>query len=155
MGSRIPAIALLAAILIGGIAMAAEVSLVGTWELDVAKSKFSPGPAPKSATRVYTESADGEVLVQKTVGADGKEESFQSGPYKADGKSYPETGGSADSLSAKAVNARTWNFTVMKAGKVIETVHRVLSADGKTLTVHESGRDNSIHYDNTMVFMRQ
>ena len=27
--------------------------LVGTWELNVAKSKYSPGPAPKSETRTY------------------------------------------------------------------------------------------------------
>ena len=157
MRSRIPAIILLAATLIGGSAMAAEISLVGTWKLDVAKSKFSPGPAPKSATRVYTESADGEVLDQKAVGADGKEVSFHSGPYKADGKSYPETGstGAVSSLMAKAVNARTWNFTLMSAGKVVATVHRVLSADGKMLTVHESGTENGIHYDDTSVFMRQ
>jgi hypothetical protein len=55
---RIPAIVLLAATLIGGIAMAKD-PVVGTWKLDVAKSKFTPGPALKSATRVYTESADG------------------------------------------------------------------------------------------------
>jgi hypothetical protein len=27
--------------------------VVGTWQLDVAKSKFSPGPAPKTDTRTY------------------------------------------------------------------------------------------------------
>ena len=27
--------------------------LIGTWKLNVAKSKFSPGPAPKSMTITY------------------------------------------------------------------------------------------------------
>ena len=29
------------------------IPLVGTWELNVAKSKYSPGPAAKSETRTY------------------------------------------------------------------------------------------------------
>ena len=27
--------------------------VLGTWELNVAKSKYNPGPAPKSQTRIY------------------------------------------------------------------------------------------------------
>ena len=27
--------------------------VIGTWQLNVAKSKFSPGPAPKSDARTY------------------------------------------------------------------------------------------------------
>ena len=33
----------------GSLLFAADASL-GTWKLNVAKSKYSPGPAPKSAT---------------------------------------------------------------------------------------------------------
>jgi len=152
---RIPAIALLAATFIGGVAMAAD-PVVGTWKLDVAKSKFSPGPALKSATRVYTESADGVALDAKSVGAGGKEASMHTA-YKADGKNYPVTGNSdADSLTAKSVNARTWDFTLTKAGKVVGTVHRVVSADGKTLTVKNKGTHNDgVAYDDSLVFTRQ
>ena len=32
--------------------------LVGTWELNVAKSKYSPGPAPQSETRTYVVSGE-------------------------------------------------------------------------------------------------
>ena len=53
---KIIAMVLLAASL-GGVAMAAD-PVLGTWKLDVSKSKFSPGPAPTSLTRVYAESAD-------------------------------------------------------------------------------------------------
>jgi len=131
---RISVIVLLAASLIGGFALAAD-PVVGSWTLDVAKSKFSPGPAPKGATRVYTESANGVSLDGKTVAADGKEASMHV-TYKADGKSYPVTGNpDADSVTPKSVDARTWDFTLTKDGKVVGTVHRVVSADGKTLTV--------------------
>jgi hypothetical protein len=145
----------LAATLIGGVAMAAD-PVVGTWNLDVAKSKFSPGPAPKSATRVYSESADGVTLDAKTVGADGKEASLHVA-YKADGKSYPTTGHpDADSLTAKSVNARTWNFKLTKAGKLVGTVHRVVSKDGKTLTVKNKGtHSDGTAYDDNLVFKRQ
>ena len=33
--------------------------LIGTWRLNVGKSKYSPGPPLRSETRVYTRSADG------------------------------------------------------------------------------------------------
>jgi hypothetical protein len=152
---RIPAIVLLAATFIGGIAMAAD-PVVGTWKLDVAKSKFSPGPAPTSATRVYSESADGVALDGKTVAADGKEASMHVA-YKADGKSYPVTGNpDADSVTPKSVNASTWDFTLTKAGKVVGTVHRVVSADGKTLTVKNKGtHSDGVAYEDTLVFTRQ
>ncbi len=151
---NIAAIILLAATLIGGIAMAAN-PVVGTWKLDVAKSTFSPGPAPKSATRTYTESADGVVLDGMTVGANGKEASMHVA-YKADGKSYPVTGNpNADGVTAKSVNARTWDFTLTKAGKVVGTAHRVVSADGKTLTVNNKGTHDGAAYDDTLVFTRQ
>jgi hypothetical protein len=29
--------------------------IIGTWKVNLAKSKFSPGPAPKSLMRTYTE----------------------------------------------------------------------------------------------------
>ena len=151
---RITAIVLLATLLIGGIALAAD-PVVGSWTLDVAKSKFSPGPALKSATRVYTESADGMSLDGKTVAADGKDASMHVA-YKADGKSYPVTGNpDADSVTPKSVDARTWDFTLTKDGKVVGTVHRVVSADGKTLTVHNKGTHNGAPYDDTLVFTRQ
>ena len=151
---RILTIILFAATFCGGIAMAKD-PVVGTWTLDVAKSKFNPGPALKSATRTYTESADGLALEGKTVAADGKEASMHVA-YKADGKSYPVTGNpDADTVTPKSVDSRTWDFTLTKDGKVVGTVHRVVSADGKTLTVHNKGTHNGLPYDDTLVFTRQ
>ena len=146
--------ALLGTLFIGSAAVAAD-AVDGTWKLNVAKSKFS-GTSPQSVTRVYSESTDGTVLDQKTVGADGKEWSMHVA-MGSDGKMREITGNpDADSGSWKAVNARTSNFTLTKGGKPAGTVHRVVSADGKTLTVHNKGTHaDGTGYDDTLVFDKQ
>ena len=128
---------------------------IGTWKLNVAKSKFS-GTAPKSATRLYTESADGTTLDQKMVGADGKEMSMHV-TLTYDGKDHPMTGNpDADSGAGKAIDAHTSDFTLKMGGKVVGSVHRVVSADGKMLTVKNKGTHaDGKTYDDTLVFDKQ
>jgi hypothetical protein len=151
---RIVAIALLSSLFLGASAFAAD-AVVGTWKLNVAMSKFS-GTAPKSGTRMYTETADGTALDQKMVGADGKETSMHT-TIKYDGKDYPITGNpNADTVAAKVLDAHTTHFTLKKGGKVTGSVHRVLAADGKTLTVNNKGtHPDGKAYDDTLVFDKQ
>ena len=151
---RIVAIALLGTLFFGTTAFAAD-AVDGTWKLNVAKSKFSD-TAPKSGTRVYTEGADGTTLDQKLVGADGKEMSMHV-TLKFDGKAHPISGNpDADSGTGKAINARTSDFTLSKGGKVTGSVHRVVSEDGKTLTVNNKGtHTDGKTYDETLVFDKQ
>jgi hypothetical protein len=151
---RIMTIALLSTLFLGATAFAAD-AVVGTWKLNVAKSKFS-GTAPKSATRVYAASADGTTLDQKIVGADGKEMSMHT-TIKYDGKDYPVTGNpDGDTVVAKVIDARTTDFTIKKGGKAVGSVHRVVSADGKTLTVSNKGTHaDGKTYDDTLVFDKQ
>ena len=151
---RIVAIALLSTLFFGTTAFAAD-AVDGTWNLNVAKSKFS-GTAPKGGTRVYTESADGTTLDQKMVGADGKETSMHV-TLAYDGKDHPITGNpDADSGNGKAIDAHTSDFTLKRGGKAVGTVHRVVSADGKTLTVNNKGtHTDGKTYDDTLVFDKQ
>ncbi len=146
--------ALLGTLFLGTSAFAAD-AVAGTWKLNVAMSKFS-GTAPKSGTRVYMEAADGMALDQKMVGADGKERAMHV-KYTYDGKDYPATGNpDADTVAATVVDAHTANFTLKMGGKVAGTVQRVVSADGKTLTVHNKGtHPDGKAYDDTLVFDRQ
>ena len=51
--------------------------LLGTWRLNVAKSKYLPGPTPRSETRTYTRKADGVHGVVNRVHADGRVEKFE------------------------------------------------------------------------------
>jgi hypothetical protein len=151
---KIVAIALLSTLFLGNAAFAAD-AVDGTWTLNLAKSKFS-GTAPTSVTRVYSASADGTTLDQKMVGADGKEMSMHV-TLTYDGKAHPITGNpDADSGTGKAINARATDFTLTKGGKVVGSVHRVVSADGKTLRVHNKGtHTDGKTYDDTLVFDKQ
>ena len=45
--------------------------VMGTWELNVAKSTYNPGPPPKSATWKYEAVGNGWKYSGKTVNADG------------------------------------------------------------------------------------
>jgi ribonuclease HII len=44
---------------------------IGTWKLNVAKSKFNPGPGYKSETRTYEATADGYKFQGGRVNPDG------------------------------------------------------------------------------------
>jgi hypothetical protein len=121
----------------GSAALAADAKdpSVGTWTLNVAKSKYSPGPAPKSVTRTYTQDAQGITLKVEGVAADGSPISQQS-TYSYDGKDYPFTGSSSfDTLLVKPGDARNVTFTLKKQGKIIGTGTRTISTDGKILTL--------------------
>jgi hypothetical protein len=113
--------------------------LEGTWTLNTAKSKFSPGPPPKSVTVIYSPTGDGVNIVVDMTPAEGAAQHWEmTGSY--DGKEYPVTGNpTADMASFKLVNDRTGESTFKKGGKVTATNRRVLSADGKTLTITSKG----------------
>lgn len=130
--------------------------IVGTWTLNLAKSKFSPGPAPKSQTRTYSQSADGTSVAVSGVAADGSPISQQA-TYKYDGKDYPFKGSSDfDGLSLKQVDAHTVKATQKRGGKVAGTTTRTISADGKVLTLATKGTDaKGTAYDDVLVFDRQ
>ena len=130
---------------------------VGTWKLNVAKSKYDPGPAPQGQTLTVEPSGKGEKLTSEVTTADGKK---VTSAYTAnyDGKDYPLTGSTlgADKVSLKRVDARTTERTDKKDGKVIQTIRRVVSADGKTMTATAKGTNaEGKPINNVVVFERQ
>ncbi len=115
--------------------------VIGAWKINLAKSKYSPGPAPKSLTLTYTAAGQGVKVVVDGVGGDGSKTHFE---YTAnyDGKDYPVTGNpDADTAALKRVSATTVEIANKKGGKPTTASTRVLSADGKTLTVTTMGTD--------------
>jgi hypothetical protein len=151
---KVLSLIVLATVFFASPAFAAD-PVVGTWKLNVAKSKFSTGAALTAGTRVYTEANGLYTLDQKLTGADGKEMSNRV-QYR-DGKDEKQaTAGPADTTHAKKIDANTWDFDLKKDGKVVGHVHRVVSADGKTLTVHNTGMQLSgAKGDETLVFDKQ
>ena len=129
--------------------------VLGTWTLNVTKSKFSQGAELTAGTRIYTEADGLYTLDQKLSGADGKVMSNRA-EYR-DGKEEKQTSAAtADTTLAKKIDANTWDFDLKKDGKVVGHVHRVVSADGKTLTVHNTGMQLSgTKGDETLVFDKQ
>ena len=125
----------------------------GTWELNVTKSTYSPGPAPKSSTRTYTAVENGYTFASKGVDAAGK---AVAASYTAhfDGKYHPMTGSATvDSIMVKRIDANTTESTQKKGAKVVIHTRRVISKDGKTMTSTGTGTDAAGKaYKNVEVF---
>jgi opacity protein-like surface antigen len=141
-----------------GAAFAADAAdpVDGSWTLNVAKSKFSPGPAPQSQTRTYATTDQGVALSFTGVAADGTQTSGQSN-YKYDGKDYPISGSpDFDTLAVTRIDANTAKSTQKKAGKVVGTTIRKVSKNGKHLRLRSNGTNAAgSRYSNVMVFDKQ
>ena len=115
--------------------------LVGTWKLDVAKSTYKPGPAPKSATVVIEPEGKGLKIAVDLVSGDGKPMKWGYANMR-DGKDSPVTGNpSYDTVSVNQTSPTEGTITYKKGGKTIATAKTMVSKDGKTLTVTTTGTD--------------
>jgi hypothetical protein len=129
---------------LAGSMLADSTAFVGTWKLNLDKSKYPAGQAPKSLTR--TVSADGDTVTYKFdgIGADGTAFSF-SFASKYDGKDSEVTGTGmpygADHVAIKQQNSHMTSATLKKGGKIVGTTSATVSHDGKTLTLTSKGTD--------------
>lgn len=128
-----------------GLLLAQSNPVVGSWKINLAKSKFMPaGSAPKSDTLTIQAQGDGVKVNADGVNGDGSriaasyttnmdgEESAISGP------GFP---GGADTFAVKRVDANTSTGTGKKAGKVVYTRTMVVSKDGKVMTIKSKETD--------------
>jgi hypothetical protein len=114
---------------------------VGTWKLDLARSKYL-GAGPKSSTTIIEAVGQGLRATVERIDAHGNAVKVNYGVFFLDGKSYPILGVPAyDAASFKLVNDRTIEITRTKGGKVVQTAIRVVSVDGKTSTLSTTGVD--------------
>ena len=144
-------------VVLGAVSLSAQTDpAVGTWKLNVAKSKYDPGPAPKSNTITITAAGKGLKVSAKGTDAEGKPTTTDY-TVSDDGKDAPVTGQAAyDSVSVKRIDKNTTEMTRKKAGKVVQTARRAVSADGKTMTVTATGTNEKGQKINTVgVFDRQ
>jgi len=112
---------------------------LGTWKLNVEKSKYEPGPAPKSATVKYEAVDGGYKRSGDSIEADGKKVSVEY-TAKYDGKDYPVTGSPLfDSIAVKKINDHTAEATMKKGGKVVRSAKRDISHDGKVMIIIMTG----------------
>ena len=115
---------------------------VGTWKLNIAKSKYSPGPGPKSQTSTYEAAGQGYKVTVKAEPASGPTQQW-SYTSSLDGKDAAITGNNpnADTAVVKRIDALTLESVNKKGGKVTTTQRNVVAADGKTRTVTTTGTD--------------
>ena len=129
--------------------------LIGTWKLNVGKSTFDPGPAPKSGNLKYEASGQGLNVTVDTDGASGP--AHWSYTANFDGKDYPVAGNpDGDMVALKRMTTTTTEAVIKKSGKTMTTNSRVVSADGKTLTITVKGtnaKGQAVH--NVQVFEKQ
>jgi hypothetical protein len=122
--------------------LAQDSPFIGTWKLNVAKSK-SDMPLPKSLTRTVTADGSGLKYVFEGVAADGSAISY-SFSSNFDGKASAVTGsgmpGGADSITLKRINANKVTGLSTKGGKEIGKSEAEVSKDGKVATVRTKGK---------------
>jgi hypothetical protein len=108
---------------------------VGTWKVDVAKSRYQPGPGPRSETLRFEPVGEGF-----KVSLDGVN---QQGPY------HSEATGKFDGVDVlvvatparqatftyafRRIDDHTWDIVIKVNGERRILVHNVVSDDGKTM----------------------
>jgi hypothetical protein len=149
MGINLAVVLLLAGVLLAQ----AEESLFGNWKLIVAKSRYSPGPAPKSGTAKWEAYQGGVQLTVDTVPAKGETQHWETSG-KFDGKDNPVKGNNPDGDTAafSKIDARTYEVAQKKGGKATTTARIVVAADGKTRTTTVIGKDGSGATVNNVLF---
>ena len=132
---------------------------LGTWKLNVAKCKYSPGPLPvKSLTAVREADGDGVKVTTTGERSDGSAVNttytakFDGSPASVSGQGAPY-----DSISLKQVNASTFTYeTKNSATKYHANGRLVISPDGKTMTMKAKGTDaEGKPLDVTLVYDKQ
>src|SRR5260370_31424734 len=111
---------------------------LGTWKLNEAKSKLSPG-LPKNLTAVLEAVGDNIRVTLDGVDGQGKP-THSEWTGKFYGKDYPVTGDStSDMRSYKTIDDPTLEFAVKKSGKVTLSGKAVLFAARQTSNIHGGG----------------
>ena len=151
--SLFTAVAILSTMALGATAYAQG---PGTWKLNLAKSNYQQGQAPKSTTLMYEPAGQGIKVTVDTVPANGAPIHYA---YAAnfDGKDNPVVGNpNADMAARTRVDATTTKLVNKKGGKTLSNVTLVTSGDGKTLTITTAGTDaQGQNIDSVAVYDKQ
>jgi len=131
----------------------AQEPLYGTWKVNIAKSKYSPGPAPKSSIAKWEPFQDGVKLTVDIVPATGEAQHFEcSGKF--DGRDNPVMGSNpdADTMAFSKIDARTYEVVNKKGGKPTLTARIAVAADGKTRVTTQTGKNAKGETTNIRMF---
>ena len=124
--------------------MAAEDPFVGSWKLNIEKSKYNPGPAPpKGSIRILTIESLSDGRLKVTI--PGVDAQGRPTPHTRmetyDGKPQPsgEPPEVSDAFSAKRIDPYTIELQNYRKGQIVSSLSRTVSKDGKTLILRSKG----------------
>ncbi|MBZ0301681.1 MAG: hypothetical protein K8J31_18180 [Anaerolineae bacterium] len=136
--------------------IAPDDAFLGTWVLDASQSNYTFGQPPKSGT--YRIRTQGNHYHMDIAWTDQTDQAFDVS-YEAipDGLEYPyEDPAVADRVSMTRVDARTLDSASFQGRQRIAYARRVLSEDGRTMTIRQSGSDrHGQQYTNLAVYAKQ
>jgi len=154
MFSRVLAVAAIATV----VALGAD-DTIGTWNVNVAKSKYTPAPFPLKSLTSVREAVQGGVKVTNTgERADGSAiNASYTAKYDGSAAAVTDTGSPYDSISIKQGNANALTYQAKQTnGKYSASGRTVISSDGKTMTTKAKGTDaNGAPMTLTLVYEKQ
>ena len=128
---------------------------LGTWELIADQSRYEFGQPPAGGTYTITANETGYSFTIHWTTADGQQ---LSAAYDAipDGQQYPyENTAVADAVSMTRVNEQQLDSASFKSNRQIAHAARILSADGQTMTITQSGQTpDGTPFSNISVYQR-
>lgn len=130
----------------------------GTWEMQPEHNHYQLGDPPAQGTYIIGDNPDGDgyLVTMKWTTQDGQNVEMR---YTAipDGVDYPyENPAIADTVSMTRVDENTLDSDTKKDGQVGAYARRVLSADGNTMTITQSGKTpDGGSFDNVSVYIRK
>jgi len=112
---------------------------VGTWKMNMAKTKYTSGVPPKEQTVTISEMG-GNVIGKVTgTAADGRRILLSYTLPSAGGTGKILQSSSYDAISGKRIALNERETTYIKEGKPLYTAHSTVSANGKSMTVIGKG----------------
>ena len=117
---------------------------IGTWKVNIEKSKYTPAPFPVKSLTAVRETAPGGVKVTLTgERADGTAiNASYTAKYDGSESAVTGTGTPYDSISLRQVNANALTYSAKRSnGKYRASGRSVVSSDGNTITQTAKGTD--------------
>jgi hypothetical protein len=117
---------------------------MGTWKVNLAKSAYKPGPKPTVAGTIKMEPMAGGFKTTIDATNPQGQPTHTETVGKFDGKDNPVTGAPTPNTTAayKRINGRTFEVMGKVDGTPTVTTRVVVSADAKTLTATQTGKND-------------
>ena len=122
-------------------AAAQSESRVGTWELNLEKSSFSPGPAPRKQTLTYQAAGPHWMALVQGIDESGRpiNPDMNNLAINFDGRDHATETANYDTTAWKRISVDQYDIIRKKAGKIVLVSTNVVSKDGKTMTITTKG----------------